>query len=197
LNIREAAGFKTARLLYGEVDLDVRVRGPRKSSTAEAAGMPASSSGAPPAVGLPPVPLVEDRFFGGNQQWPVPGGFIVYNVRGDSLDAHCSCNRHDDRHNPCRLNRTRSVCKRGINKARGRPLGYLMAWLAAAHLKGSAAEHKDMTKPRLQTPVDLESFSLARREAGRQWIVDRGYTDLLEIERKKLDSEPAEPVDLV
>ncbi len=53
---------------------------------------------APPEVAVVPPP----RIFGGNESWPVLGGWIVYNRAGNSLDAHCPCDKHKDKHNPCR-----------------------------------------------------------------------------------------------
>ncbi len=81
-----------------------------------------------------------------------------------------------------------------MNRARGRPLGLLTAWLAAGGHKPDMRAHKDMMKPKEQQPGDLELLSLERREAGRKWLTDNGLTSLLGKEREQRTGEPAEPV---
>ncbi len=123
----------------------------------------------------------------------MPGGHLVYNAADESIDAHCDLKEHVDRKNPCRLNRSRFVCKRGLNEARGRPVGFLMAWLAAAHHADSATSHKHMSRTRQCHAEDLAHFSFAKRSRGRQWVVDNGLTDLLGLERPKRGGEGEEP----
>jgi hypothetical protein len=177
-------------------DADVPTTCP--TSSRDTPSVPSSSSGGGPPPVAPAVPPGGRHRFGGNLYWPVPGGFLVYNRADESIDGHCSCDAHEDRRNACRINRVRLACKRGSNLARGRPIGFLMAWLAAASTKDDAASHKRMSNPRTRTPDDLEHFTLAKRESGRQWVVDRGgMTDLLGLERPQRPGEGPEPEGLV
>ena len=115
-------------------------------------------------------------------------------MAAESLDAHCSLCSHEHRVNPCRLNRTRFKCKRNINKARGRPLGFLLAWLAAGTSKTTRTLHGDMLKPQKRAEGDEAYFTLEIRQRLRIWLVeDGGFTQLLELERPRRAGEPAEP----
>jgi len=77
--------------------------------------------------------------------------------------------------------------------ARGRPLGLLMAWLAAAECKASRDKHKHMVNPKHKEPGDELWFSHEKRVAGRQWLIDHGYADLLAKERPCRPGEGDEP----
>jgi hypothetical protein len=160
----------------------------------EVAGVVDGAALAVPVDVLPAVPLAA-RSFGANQYWRVPGGFLVYNVLEESLDAHCSCDKHVNRKNPCRVNRTRLETRGSPEK--GRPLGFLMAWLAAQGCRDSEFAHKSMAIPHRRRPEDLPFLLLARRQAGRTWLQDHGFHDLLGLERPKRDGEPDEPLGLV
>jgi hypothetical protein len=133
------------------------------------------------------------RFFSGHESWQVPGGWIVFNSTELSLDAHCSHPEHRCTRNPCRLNRSSEECRRGLNMARGRPLGLLMAWLAAGGRKSSMEKHKATLKPYERDEGDLEFFSLEKRTAGREWLKIQGHATLLAKERKRRTGEPEEP----
>lgn len=149
---------------------------------------------APAVVELGPEPEPEvpgDRDFKGNRSWPVPGGWIVHHAARDSLDAHCSCEAHLDKKNPCRLNRTHVACARGLNQARGRPLGLLMAWLKASSRHASRRKHHGMVSS--DDPEDVDLLSFDRRVAGRAWLVQNGYDELLALERRLRAGELDEP----
>jgi hypothetical protein len=189
------AGFHPDRPLTGglplqqvEVEVVPEEREAPSGGASAVALAPAGSEGA-----AAPAARLAHRSFGANRYWQVPGGFIVENDAAESLDAHCSCPGHEDRRNPCRLNRTRIQCKRGVNQARGRPLGLLMAWLACACEKVSQTKHKDMLYEKRRDVGDEEFLSLAKRQAGRQWLVDHGFAVLLSRERPRRGGEPDEP----
>lgn len=152
-------------------------------------GAAAAAAAAGPAPAEPP----HARDFRGNPSWPVPGGWIVHNMLANSLDAHCACDHHRVKSNPCRLNRTTQPDARRPHSARGRPLGLLLAWLRAGPSKPDRERHHKMLNSKVRQPGDLEELSLPNRQAGRQWLVDHGFQDLLDLERPRLDGEPPEP----
>jgi hypothetical protein len=120
-----------------------------------------------------------------NRTWDVAGyGWIVYDESRHSLDAHCGRCDHDDRRNPCRVNR---ISVSGKSEAQGRPLGLLIAWLFADRATRSA--HHGMVVPKRQTVQDLADLCYAQRCKGRQWARDNGLAELEDLE----DHEPGKP----
>jgi hypothetical protein len=170
---------------------------PRTRRRSAGPAAPVVSDPAPDSLlpeGVPALPC-EARIFAHNQFWIVPGGWLVYNVAAESLDAHCSCKTHKSPSNPCRLNRTRFGFKgkgKG-NPARGRPLGLLLAWLRAGPSKRERDQHKHMVDPRRKAEGDDLWFTLDKRQVARQWAVDHGLIDLLGLERPLRVGEPIEP----
>ncbi len=154
---------------------------------------PAAGSGPPPHVAPPAAREGARRTFGGNQYWKVPGGHLVYNAADESIDAHCDHPDHVDPRNRCRINRKRFACKRGLKDAQGRPIGFLLAWLAAAPNADSAFSHKKLAKTKDLHPDELELFSRGKRCAGRQWVKTNRLNDLLALERPRRDGEESEP----
>ena len=131
----------------------------------------------------------------GNSRWDLPPhGSLVYNVAARSLDAHCNCEAHkQNRRNPCRLNRTIDADSRRGQSARGRPLGFLLAWLWHSDACGDSPSHKNAAKPKECTDADREALSLTRRQAARQWAKDNLPSAVFEKERIQYLSEPEEP----
>jgi hypothetical protein len=133
-----------------------------------------------------PVPA-EKKFR--HPSWPVPGGHIVFSGEG-TMDAHCSCEAHKCTTNPCRLNRTAegtgSVC-------RGRPLGFLLAWLQL-HSKATRQNHSDAGQPKKMTAEDRVALGREIRQRWRMWLNSRPeYRTLVDRERPKGGGEPDEP----
>jgi hypothetical protein len=127
-----------------------------------------------------------------NPSWEVPGyGWIVHDVGRSSLDAHCGLEGHKCPRNPCRLNRGVTRAPGCRNPHKGRPLGLLIAWLFA--VRPDRETHGHVCIARHQTPEDVESISLARRQAARQWAKDHGLGHLEALERPKDDLEADEP----
>ena len=169
-------------------------------------GEPAAEVGlaAPAAAPLPPppppLPSGEDirtlRFRHDNPRWKVPGGYIVHNVQRDSLDAHCERACHYVPTNPCRVNRTYCGDYLGRPTARGRPLGFLLAWLEVGcdpDCKSRDA-HSRVADARRRTPDDEALMSKERRLAARQKALDTGrYTAMFDLERPCRDGEGLEP----
>lgn len=84
---------------------------------------PSGSSTDPPAApgAQPAAPAMGDR---GILYYSVPGGEIIFYPQSNRFAAHCE----HEQHGVCRRMKTASA---GIpGSAQGRPLGYLMAWLA-------------------------------------------------------------------
>ena len=161
-------------------------------------GSSASAFSVPPPPAAHPVeperkrrrqPAAEDMAV--NTVWVVPGGRLVYSEKQDELSAHCALAAHLNPQNPCRLNRT---CKEdhSPSKARGRPLGFLLAWLADADRHEHRTAHH---RARLaQTPEDADALSyekrlLARQSIGHQFPLDG-------VERNRRPCEGIEPAGL-
>ena len=131
---------------------------------------------------------------GSNPYWEVPGGFICHNITGNSLDAHCGSPDHMNKKTPCRLNRTRNIPLKGWG-GRGRPIGFLLAWLEYHQEWPTRQAHSEATMPRTQTPTDVNvRLSHARRLACRLALAATGrYADLFALERAPFEGEGEEP----
>ena len=129
-------------------------------------------------------------------------GHIVFNQNAMSLDAHC--HRHLGGRLNCAVNRTVD-CKvdPGSNlhlQARGRPLGFLVAWLRAASQfapgpEGRASHHA----LRLGRGADawIADGIGAERQAARLWVDGEPLIEALRtVERALRDGEPLDSVGL-
>ncbi len=133
-----------------------------------------------------------------NPNWPVADkGFIVFDVSRNSLDAHCGHLHHVNKKNPCRLCRG---CTESVrSKAKGRPVGLLIAWLMSA--RPTQKQHTGMLKTSEQQPPDLVDLSHETRDRWRQWAKTHGLQPALDLERPRRKDragnflEPEEPDD--
>ena len=110
----------------------------------------------------------------------VPGGYLKHHQKSGIIVAHCL--RHGER--ACRL--TRSVRESRVRgrEGQGRPLGYAMAWLAAAeHLDDDTADAHKGYVPSYDERV------LARVE----FAAVPGCEDWLAVERPQREEEGEEP----
>jgi hypothetical protein len=134
-----------------------------------------------------------------NPSWVVPGDWIVFDVMRDSIDAHCNCASHAHKTNSCRVNRKATGSAKGKSPnalAQGRPLGFLIAWLASGMGKPNREAHHTMSNRHSCTADDREALNLARRQASRVWANSQAtLVDLLAKERGRRPDEPDEPVD--
>jgi hypothetical protein len=151
-----------------------------------------------PVVAVPPVPgpgaarVHKARF--SNPNWAVPGGSIVQDYGRKSLDAHCSIPEHHHPTNPCRLNRTALAASRGRETAQGRPIGLLLAWLAAGEHRPSRDGHHKMSIAKHRCAEDIAMLSFDRRLELRQWAQEQpDLASLLALERVRRDGEGVEP----
>ena len=158
----------------------------------------AESAPAAPAAQVAPsdpgdlVPRARPRF--SNPSWEVPGGWVVYDIGRDSLDAHCCQAGHHVPTNACRLNRSAMPDARGRLTAQGRPIGLLLAWLAAGSERPTRDTHHGMSIARRRTAVDSDVLSYVRRLALRQWAqLQPGLQDMLQKERARRPEESDEP----
>jgi hypothetical protein len=152
-----------------------------EDEASDAAGDADVASSSAAAVPAPPVPVVGRKPRFANPNWPVADrGWLVLDISQNSLDAHCSCLKHVNKSNPCRLNRTLNS---GGPSSQGRPLGLLVAWLFAS--RGCQKEHKNMLIKKLQTPADLEDLSYDKRKAARVWARSNGLGHLEGLESPK------------
>ena len=107
----------------------------------------------------------------------VAGGKLTYYVKGEFFTASCDCAGHDK----CTLTRT---AKAGRKASQGRPLGFLMAWLAM----GAACRHKAEHWNKANWP-NQEQRAAARESLKRQ----PGGEALLAMERPLGPDEAEEP----
>lgn len=167
---------------------------PAASSSAAAGPAP------PPPVPEPPLPPPAPRGPGWrgakglvHERWIVPGfGEIVYSegtsTRSPQLAAHCSCG-----HGLCRVNRVNVRGDRGP-RGRGRPLGFLIAWLKAGRCPefSSQESHKALSVDRafaLHPAISLEM-----RQEARAWAASRPeFASCFAKERPREVGEPEEP----
>ena len=137
----------------------------------------------PPPLVLAVVPVpVPPRAT--HKRWDVPGGHIVFNTATQMLDAHCHCDCHHLPGNKCR--RGRSVHPDAQRGCRGRPLGFLLAWLHY-HLdvpEITGDEHRKAADLPIKRRPDRDvlHLSFARRMARREWAVAQGLIELLQAE---------------
>ena len=135
-----------------------------------------ADGGAPPEV-PPPVPppdeVDEDVPFFTVQ---VEGGHITWYRNTNDLVATCSCGPHQPR---CRRTRTANI---GAIRWKGRPLGFLLAWLVT-HECASKADH-DQYRP-----------SVAQRRQCRQDFKTKNGSGFLRRKerRRHTDEEDSEP----
>jgi hypothetical protein len=133
---------------------------------------------------LPPPPPIDDDLArvpasAGNRRLSVGLGksYLAFYDRPQQFYAVCM---HAD-HARCRLTRARKPNR--TNMAAGRPLGYLMAWLADAHMYASAEEHRQGCFP-----------SVADRRAGRLQLHELEESDeMFELERPQRADTGSEP----
>ncbi len=124
-------------------------------------------------------------------------GFILYNAKANSLDAHCL--RHKG--NPtlhCVVNRT---VAEGRKQAQGRPLGFLVAWLrCACRFEHGPAGRDHHFLARLGSTKGMEFLAIgtsAERQAARAWVKHAPeMRPLVERERPPHEGEPEEPLGL-
>ena len=174
-------------------------------------GAASSSSGLPPA---PHPPAVRDdapapstdcaatpaRLLGGHPHFKVPHGHIVFEAGRNflRLGAHCTCDDHKHPTNPCRLNRSCEKDQRDPKHPRGRPLGFLLAWLEAAHSKLDRDAHFRMSVKKHMTPEDKEALSYERRLRARlKAMEDPNLSVLFGLERAQRTGEGLEPKEIV
>ena len=125
-------------------------------------------------------------------------GDILFNANSGSLDAHCFAHG---------LSMNRTVCPSGSSSssvsARGRPLGFLVAWVMAGietdvpdelvqlrRGKGPLSEH---------VTFDCRVIARCHVEADPAWaafLLREGTPDRPQLERPCVDGEDAEPQDL-
>lgn len=135
----------------------------------------------PPAAASSSCPktskVADDRF-----EVP-PNGSIRYNFKGKNLVAHCACHAGN-----CRRTRTiNRPVNATRNKAQGRPIGLLTAWLEQAHSFAGEKEHSSRCRP-----------SFEERKAARQrfYEIEGGVAWAKKFERELEDGEAEEPRDM-
>jgi hypothetical protein len=177
---------------------------PADSAPSASAAAAASSEDAVALVPPPPLPPPDDarlpkpRF--GNPSWEVPGGYIVFNVAASSLDAHCDCRRHFVPGNPCRANR-KALEKPGAKSphtlAQGRPLGFLLRWLAIGMARPLQENHHNSSVRKLRTEQDVDDLSYDKRCEARVWAKGQpALAGLFKLERKPRAGETEEPPEI-
>jgi hypothetical protein len=130
---------------------------------------------------------------GSHPWWKVPGGYLVWNSKEESLDAHCTDPRHANNKNPCRTNR-KLISKGEKSGPRGRPVGFLLCWLQAQF--ETQAEHKQSITKKTQTPEHREFYSYQRRLAARKWA-EVHIPGVVGLERPCIGDEGSEPTECV
>jgi hypothetical protein len=116
----------------------------------------------------------------------VPYGTIRFYKNKGAFTAECSC------HGSCVKTRQSTASKSMAHaknpspniRAKGRPLGYLVAWLAGAHNASNKEEH--------WAAANQPSFE-ARKDARARLAIYANGNSLLEHERPKHDGEDDEP----
>lgn len=182
--VHPSVGSRAAGLSAAGVDADEA----EHAAVCAAVSSSAGPSSLPP--GVPDVPPASRAPRGSNPTWAVPGGFIVYDIKQQSMAAHCMHPAHRNQRNPCRLNHT---CKGKDDGPQGRPLGKLLAWLLVA---GDHADRTTHHYARLARTADdmhalrFEARHRARTEFGSQ-------VEAACLERPARVGEGAEPFDLI
>ncbi len=151
---------------------------------------PASSSheGVPPPPLPPPASLGRKRKFI-NPHWPFAKGWLVWDQGRNSLDGHCDDPRHENKVNPCRLNRQLGPSDKSEDK--GRPFGLVSRWLEAD--VATQELHKNMCILKKQRPEDAAFLSEPNRLAARDRAEAMFPGEISSLERKKRGSEGREP----
>lgn len=112
-------------------------------------------------------------------------GYLKYSIAQNSVGAHCRCD-----HGLCRTNRT--LNSKGHSGLRGRPLGFLVAWLQAGQSRHCFDSHQALAR----SPGQFDDLvSLEKRQAARRWLESQVRADpniqvLLDKER------PADAIDV-
>jgi hypothetical protein len=131
-----------------------------------------------------------------NPSWEAPNGFIVWDMGRDSLDAHCHWPAHENKKNPCRLNRKHRDMP-DKQTSQGRPLGLEFLWLELAPQYLTRELHCNAFQKAKQTDEDLERLAHPHRSEARiRHKDDPLLTDLFALERKKYTGEGEEPLGL-
>ena len=179
--VEEAAAEAAARLLETFPD----VQGPAEAAKAdggpELPEQPSSSSSAAPAAakavakagsgpGARPSGEPVVRF-------EVEGGVLVYYAHSKEM----ACFYHHAHHSDCRRTRTTDPKK---DKNKGRPIGFLLAWLAKAGEHASQQDHVH------KCPVSFEERVAARMN----FMSLPRSEEFAENERPKRPDEPDEPL---
>ena len=152
-------------------------------------GLP-NAPGVPVEVAGPPIVGPPDAVMGGDApaapevadddvvRYSVPGGEIRYYHKNGRFVAHCE----NPAHGNCRREKLGYA---GVRKAQGRPLGYLMAWLAEAEDYDTHAQHLACTN----------NLPLGARQAGREALKAAIGSDavLFRAERACREGELEEP----
>ena len=113
-------------------------------------------------------------------RFDVPGyGYLNLATQRQSMAAHCLVARHG----LCRTNR--KVVGQGL---RGRPIGFLVAWLQAGPALSPEAHALLALRPEADNPL----ISLAARTAAREWA-EANVPAALGFERPQRTGEPKEP----
>ena len=131
----------------------------------------------------PPPPIVE----GGDApacEIVSPLGIIRFYDKGKRFEATCPRADHVSGGKPCRFTR---YSKANKNLAKGRPLGFMMAWLEAGRYMANHREHID--------PLALSSLGRADRIRCRGLVnALPGGPVMLDKERPRRAGEPEEPM---
>ena len=150
-----------------------------------------------------PIGLVEDsvradeddgrRLPGGRATWIVDGGEIKF--PGDSIITICANSLHRDGKNPCRLSRTSK--SKDAASSRGRPLGFLLAWLKLGSLNRDL--HCKAVRKKTMTDEDKCYLCCHDRRSALRLEFSANNADaniLLGTERRKKPGEADEPADI-
>ena len=127
-------------------------------------------------------------------------GYILHNTNNGpkgSLDAHCACCAGD-----CSTSRTCSGWDddgvgawTGLRSARGRPLGFLVAWLRLGRHFATREKHLEAMKNARQKSSPLYSGKGALRQRARDWVIATPSFRHLRVNAERLlrDNEEMEP----
>lgn len=128
-----------------------------------------------------PQPALAPRLIGRGsplESWQTVHGLIKFVAAAENLVAHCA----NPAHGLCRC--TRTVNSSEKRPSQGRPVGFLLAWLAAGDQFHSRAEHVAACRPSLEERRAARNFA-------RQSV--QGAASLFEKERAKHEDEASEP----
>ena len=140
----------------------------------------------PRALAVRPKP----RARSGHQHIDVTGGWLV--STGQSLDAHCNLCAHDGPLE-CKVDRTCVPKRLSPGSLRGRPLGFLLAWLLYGKEHADRASHKRAADLSKLDDADKHALRYEVRARLREWAKLQPWYGLIK-EHEKLDpAEPDEP----